>query len=509
MNIDNQELLFINENKIIKYDVDLSLLYGCLSGLLCEADKLILDIVDLFSRNDNLNRDKIIRLLQYKHNVEDSNIGIEELLKLGFLIYEKKCSDKTLFDKYKCKMNMFAPVNISLNVTHNCNLKCIYCYGDGGGYNSRGQVMSMEVAMKSIDWMLENALKMNINQCSVTFFGGEPLLNITLIEEIVNYVNNHDLLKLNPSIQVAFGLTTNGTLLDKKISKKLVDLKIYPMISIDGPPELQNHNRPFINESSSYEDVVRGFRDFYNISHTKLTARATTLTYNQLKIIKHLKDVGFSKVNISRCTGDCGSHFLTNDGTEKYINSLEELFEYDFQNMIEYFETDGKEGIIDKSFLLLISEIASRSLRPWACGAARTYCGISPDGMVYPCHRFVGNSYYKIFNIFDKNEYTDNNVIYNFVNKNINERSKCKDCWVKLICAGGCFHDNLMSTGSPYAAHENSCKIYKRTIELGLIYYYKLSKMKPNIILKICEINKKKYKMSQENSEISKSLSWT
>ena len=140
---------------------------------------------------------------------------------------------------------------ITLQVTQQCNLRCKYCVYSGiystRTHNSR--TMSLGVAKKAIDFLASHSS--DIQEPSIGFYGGEPLLNFELIRAIINYCE-HTFKNQNP----AFVMTTNGTLFTEEILKFLDDKKVLIMISFDGPKEIHDKNRVFAHSGKGTFDTI-------------------------------------------------------------------------------------------------------------------------------------------------------------------------------------------------------------------------------------------------------------
>lgn len=123
-----------------------------------------------------------------------------------------------------------------LMIVQECNLRCIYCYGDCGEYENKG-IMSKETAFDSVDYLIENSDEDDI---FITFFGGEPLLNFKLIKEVVDYCKYKE---SKSKKKFKYSITTNGTLINEEIEKFLKDNQFVIQISIDGKRDKHNANR--------------------------------------------------------------------------------------------------------------------------------------------------------------------------------------------------------------------------------------------------------------------------
>ncbi len=135
-------------------------------------------------------------------------------------------------------------ISLTLILTEECNLGCVYCYGQE---NNTGR-MSQATALRAIDWFVGQAG--NVQDLNVTFFGGEPLLMFPLMKKVADYA----LAKAKAaSKEIAFQITTNGTLLDEEIIDFLKEYQVRVLVSLDGPKEIHDAQRPFPDGRGSYD----------------------------------------------------------------------------------------------------------------------------------------------------------------------------------------------------------------------------------------------------------------
>lgn len=116
--------------------------------------------------------------------------------------------------------------------------------------------MDFEVAKKAIDFVLEHSSQTK-EEVVIRFYGVEPLLNYPLIKNCVQYVKNQ---AANCGRKIAFSMTTNSTLINKDIADFLTDNDFNIIISLDGPEELHNENKVYIDEQGSFNDTIAGIK---------------------------------------------------------------------------------------------------------------------------------------------------------------------------------------------------------------------------------------------------------
>ena len=154
---------------------------------------------------------------------------------------------------------------IVLELTEICNLRCEYCiynehHPDYRGYSNK--CMSFEIAKKSIDLILNTY---EGKEFALTFYGGEPLANFPLLKECIEYAK-----RTYPNIKLSYSFTTNLTLLTSEMVeyfKTLEDIDI--LCSLDGPKEVHDKYRKYINGNGTFDKAIRNFRilqeEFYDI----------------------------------------------------------------------------------------------------------------------------------------------------------------------------------------------------------------------------------------------------
>ena len=146
-----------------------------------------------------------------------------------------------------------------LQVTQNCNLRCDYCVYSGK-YDNRthsSKIMSWDTAKKAMDYLIIHSDE--LDEIVIGFYGGEPLLNLELIKECVDYMSTHVEGK-----KVSYSITTNGTLLTPDIAEYLSKNKFNILISLDGSKKEHDANRKFANGKGSFDTIMSNLRNIKN-----------------------------------------------------------------------------------------------------------------------------------------------------------------------------------------------------------------------------------------------------
>ena len=353
--------------------------------------------------------------------------------------------------------------SVSLNVAQICNMKCIYCYGDGGEYGNK-TVMDFDTAKRSVDFIIENSgVK---NKIFICFFGGEPLLNFALIKEIVKYSK---MAGEKNGKRIYFSITTNGTLLNDNINSFLYSNNMSVTISFDGDKQSQDANRPLKIPKSSYDYVSPRIIRFLSTKENKAIARVTiTEKSSGISAIRSsLKNIGFKRIEFVPASVDPSGNLGI---TEAHFQDLIENIKYEAHALIE--KIKSREDIYSSNFTEIIARLIRRQRKDFYCGAGRTYAAVSADGLIFPCHRFVGNPQMLIGKISDKNFQKNNQLRISKIDGNKN----CKKCWAKYLCGGGCYYDNYETCGDVIKPNKMQCRILRKKIEYAVFVVDSLSK---------------------------------
>ena len=149
---------------------------------------------------------------------------------------------------------------LCINIAHDCNLRCKYCFAGQGGYGQWRMLMSFDVARRAVDFLIAHSGPRE--HCELDFFGGEPLMNWHVVQQTVDYVHNQEK-KHHKKIKMS--LTTNGMLLDEEKTKYLTDNHISLILSLDGRKEMHDRMRPDVNNEGTYDQIVKNLQ--YCIAH--------------------------------------------------------------------------------------------------------------------------------------------------------------------------------------------------------------------------------------------------
>lgn len=432
------------------------------SGAIHVVDKIMYDIIDengLDSRNNVINN--------YSGKYDEDVLNecyneIEELIEKGQL-YSKDIYED-IAKKYEEEPNYIKAV--CLNVAHDCNLRCKYCFADGEGYDQQKKLMSFDVAKKSIDFLIENSgSRRNIE---VDFFGGEPLLNMEVVKKTVSYARSKEK-QYNKNFR--FTITTNATLLNDDIMDYLEENMINIVLSIDGRKKIQDSIRVRINGGGTYDEIlpkIKSMVDRRNKSKKQYYIRGTFTSQNLdfYEDIKHFINLGFKEISIEPVV-------LPEDNIlsirEEYLEQIYDQYEKILDELLKHDDVIFYHMNIDINGGTCIYKRIS------GCGAGFEYIAVTPDGEIYPCHQFVGDSSFYMGNVYEGIK--NNKISKDFKKSNIYNKSECKECWARFYCSGGCQANNYNFNGDTKVPYGIGCKMQRRRIECAIaLQYYRSNK---------------------------------
>ncbi len=366
---------------------------------------------------------------------------------------------------------------ISLMVQQSCNLACHYCYAGKGEYG-RNSVMKSETAIKAVDYFIKDNPSLHIS-----FFGGEPLLNFSLMREVVEHC---DKLSRQQEKTFTFSVTTNGTLIDDEILAFLNDHSFTIILSIDGDEKTHNAFRPFAGkeETGSFSKVYSSLKTLeskYKAPHQVL-ARSTVTpeTVDQLfSNLKFFHNKTHSHFSVHPQMGGIGQKPWSKSSITKYSQGLNQFIDY-------LIEQDDVEGLKRMTFLVsIINRIHYGELAYSFCGAGKNYLSVSTSGEIFPCHRFNEQNPFESGNIFDGiKEILLAKFTHEFVHQRGGEagKVKCHNCYIKHICGGGCFADNQFYKKNLTTPYEPACQLIEADFLCALKIYCFLKKHHPQVL---------------------------
>ena len=347
-----------------------------------------------------------------------------------------------------------------LHVSHDCNLRCKYCFAGQGIYGGKPQVMSFDVAKAAIDFLIEKSD--GRRHLELDFFGGEPLMNFDVVRQTVAYARERE---KEAGKEFRFTMTTNGVLLNEEIMDFLNTEMHNVVLSLDGRPEVNDAMRPNAGGKGSYAGIVPKYQQFVAKRGDKDYYVRGTFTRNNLDFsqdVLHMVDLGFDQVSVEPVISDPSLPYsLREEDLPTIFEEYDRLARIVLQRKLE-----GK-GFNFFHFMLDLDQGPCAIKRLRGCGCGNEYCAVDPEGKAFPCHQFVGQPEWQMGNVLT-GEY-DLEQKARFARSNVYNKEKCRGCWAKFYCSGGCNANNQQYEGDILKAHTFSCELEKKRLECAIM----------------------------------------
>ena len=392
------------------------------------------------------------------HKYKDTNLE-QYVYKLSDFLEETNAYIKSqeIFTRKKVDNFNEEVLNLWLIVSYFCNMQCIYCLGNGGNYGRTKNLMSKETAIEAINLFWKRRNK-KAKKLKVTFFGGEPLTNKDLIKYCLTYINDlceHD------GIKVKYMIDTNGTLIDEEMANLFKKNDFEVIVSIDGMEEIQNINRPLVNKKNSYLEVIKGLKILLS-KEIEVTARITVTknsVYCFYKTVCELWDMGFNNIYFDIVSSLDDEIRIGNAEMDILEEQLSLLTNKIYCNIVEgknyrLLDFDKKIELIHKRKIM--SECSFYN--------GYTYI-VTPEKHIYNCFWLLGRDEFMIGTLKDR--------IANQKNR-YQEDIKCKTCWAKRICGGGCLKKEITYAGEARDNFALYCREKRFLSQQCLLLYTRL-----------------------------------
>ena len=402
---------------------------------------------------------------QLPYTEEETAEAVEEIL---LLAQEGQLYTEDIYENYidSFKNRETVVKALCLHIAHDCNLACRYCFAEEGEYHGRRAIMSYEVGKKALDFLVANSG--NRTNLEVDFFGGEPLMNWEVVKQLVAYGRS---LEEEHHKKFRFTITTNGVLLNDEILEFVNKEMGNMVLSIDGRKEVHDRMRPHRGGQGSYDEIVPKFKKAAESrGQMNYYVRGTYTHYNTdfAKDVLHLADLGFKQISVEPVVAP---------ETEDYAIREEDLPQLlaQYDELAEEMIKRRKEGNGFNFFHFMIDLEGGPCVakRLSGCGSGTEYLAVTPWGDLYPCHQFVGNEDFLMGNADEGVLRTD--IRDEFKQCNVYAKEKCKDCFAKFYCSGGCAANSYNFTGNVNGSYDIGCELQRKRIECAIMIKAALS----------------------------------
>jgi uncharacterized protein len=323
-----------------------------------------------------------------------------------------------------------------LYLTEECNLRCNYCF-----VKKRPRCMTLDVARKAVDYFLRSDISNADRSRNIHLFGGEPLLEVPLIEALTS--------EYQSVRNLQWSITTNGTLFSERIETLLKSVRMNVLISIDGDRQ-HNQQRRFRGGRSSYDLVAKNFPRLVAAS-SKAYARVTFFpdSLDLVGKVKHALELGAPWVILAPVVE---ADWRASQG------ALAEAYQKLGDWVLEELSADRLPPL----------SVTWDAVRKWhgnartgrrpekACSVGHSILAVEPDGNLMPCHRFLYRPDYWLGHLSDPVPRDLHGRVHDLIAATI---SDCHRCIARPICGGGCRVLSLQSGGGLDGVHPFHCLV--------------------------------------------------
>ena len=426
-------------------------------------DNVAYDLVDLF---EDKSKEEIVQSLiknYTKEQIEEAYDEIKSLKEEGLLFTEDTYQNHPSFVNRKKVVKA-----LCLHVSHDCNLKCKYCFASQGDFGGEKEMMSFEVGKKAIDYLIANSG--NRRNLEIDFFGGEPLMNFDVVKQLVAY--GREVEKANNK-NIRFTITTNGILLDDDKIDYINEHMHNVVLSLDGRREVNDNMRPTVNDKGSYDVIMPKFKKLVDKRpKDKYYYIRGTFTRDNLDFsedVLHFANEGFNLTSVEPVVGDESNPYaLREEDMERVFAEYEKLAKKYAKRKLE------GEDFTFFHFVVDLNQGPCVIKRITGCGAGNEYLAVTPNGDIYPCHQFVGNDDFKLANILDEEVVIPEDISNMFRDAHVYSKEDCKTCWNKFYCSGGCHANAINFNNDIRKPYELGCEMQKKRTECSIMIQAKL-----------------------------------
>ncbi len=429
------------------------------SGAVHVLDDVAYDILDYC--DENMSEQPCPKMLEELSAKYDKEELIETYEALYELYQEGQLFSADDYEQFADLMTKAPIKSMCINISHDCNLRCEYCFAAKGDFGQGRCLMPLETAKKAIDFIIANSgTRRNLE---VDFFGGEPLMNFNVVKQTVAYARS---IEKQHNKNFRFTLTTNGLLLDDEKIAYLNQEMSNVVLSLDGRKEVNDRLRVTPNGKGCYDVIVPLYQKLVaqRNSDKDYYVRGTFTKYNLdfTEDVLEMKKLGFDQLSIEPVVSDPKLNYSIQ------YEDLPKVFA-EYERLANTIIESRKKGEYFNFFHFMIDlnqgPCAIKRLR--GCGCGNEYVAVTPQGDIYPCHQFVGNEAYKMGNLHDGT--FNNEMKLDFAKANVYSKENCKNCWAKFYCSGGCNANNFQYEGDIRKSHKTSCELEKKRLECAIM----------------------------------------
>ena len=388
---------------------------------------------------------------------------IAELSDKGLLVEDNNCDRTHYSNLLKMGIHSYKICNTYFMPAGDCNLRCKYCFVENSTRGDHaGSVMEIDTARKALDVFAK--LSKGAEKISLTFYGGEPLLNKKVVYFSMRYVRELER-SGQFSSSVIMTLLTNGTLVDEETVQEVRETSTQVAISLDGPRSIHDAARKQVGGRGSFDAAKRTF-DLFKASGVYPGMSCTLHRYNIEhidQIVDFIKDVAPASVGFNPLLP-----------TESGENPADADPVFVTEQMLKAFLRLRDLGIYEDRIMRRVKPFSEEKFHVKDCMGVGGQIVINPEGKIGPCQALYGISDYFPLNVDELHQNLDtidSETIYKdplfdeWRYRFPLNMSACSDCFAIAVCGGGCPYAAQSTAGSLWKIDERVCVQAKHSLE--------------------------------------------
>ena len=322
---------------------------------------------------------------------------------------------------------------LSLAVAQKCNLGCTYCYAQQGEFGGAAKNMPLDVALDAVALLFRDVTAGE--RVNLSFLGGEPLINRAVIRAATERAVE---LARERGATATFSITTNGTLLTEEDGAFFEQHGFAVTLSIDGIGATHDALRPFKGGNGSFARIIEKAAPLLRMQRRMQVSARVTVTPSNLSL-RHTLDgllaLGFHGVGFSpMLASPTGNAEMDESALSSMLEQMIACGE-EFERRVVAGQRYAFTNVVNA-----LREIHKGTHRPYPCGAGAGYFGVSADGDLAACHRFVGDDAGAMGNVAAIDRDKQNAWL---AERHVHRQEPCSSCWARYLCGGGCHHEVL------------------------------------------------------------------
>jgi uncharacterized protein len=436
---------------------------------LFELDPVSRDLLDMFAEPDGeVTAESVRRRFDGRHAPDAVVESLRELLDLEVLDDGRPAKP----EQAPIAIENFPLSTIVLNTNTGCNLSCTYCYKEDLAAPVDGVKMDFETAKRSIEMLFREGESRE--RYNIVFFGGEPLSNMPLIRQVVDYAEARGE-EMGKTID--FSLTTNATLLNEELVDWLDEHRVGITISMDGPAALHDLNRRTVGGQGTHAVVSEKARMALSRYRSRPIGARVTCTAGIIDVIgiwKHLVgELGFHEVGFAPVTSADDSMFaLTGDELVELFANMKTLGEM-------YADAACKgQNIGFGNMHQLMTDLAEGTTKSLPCGAGVGLLAVDTGGGINLCHRFTGSDVPTFGHVAEGG--IDKPALGRFIESRLDRSDTgCETCRIRNLCSGGCYHESYAHYSDPMHPTYHYCDLMRDWVDFGIAVYTRITSQNP------------------------------